>query len=58
MLDKLREWANANNIEITWFLIGVLVVSTLDALARGQYLWAVISVLMIWLNYTFRKSKF
>ena len=58
MFGKLREWANVNNIEITWFLIGVLVVSTLDALARGQYIWAVISVLMIWLNYFFRKSRF
>lgn len=58
MFSKLREWANANNTEVTWFLIGVLVVSTLDALARGEYLWVVFNILMIWMNYAFRNTEF
>ena len=54
-MNKFCEWCLTNSIEITWFLIGLLVSSGIDSLMRGQYFNAVISFGIAFLNYVFNK---
>ena len=56
MIDSLRNWYQRNAFEITWFLIGWLTLSSLDNLARGRYVWAVIDGSLAYLNFYFRKA--
>jgi hypothetical protein len=39
-MEKFANWMREYNAEITWFIIGVLVQSGLEKLARGQWEWA------------------
>ena len=58
IMGKLTQWYEENNVEITWFLIGMLSVGTLDQLAKGQYALAAINFLLIVANYLLRKEGF
>lgn len=55
MLQNFRRWFIENNLEITWFLIGLLVSSGIDQLARGHYGSAAFSFGIAYLNFVFRK---
>jgi hypothetical protein len=54
-MSKFRQWYLTNSTEITWFLIGLLVSSGIDSLARGHYVNAVISFAIAYLNYILNK---
>lgn len=54
-MDKFRQWYMTNSNEITWFLIGLLVSSGIDSLARGQYGNAALSFGIAFVNYIFNK---
>ena len=58
IIGKLVQWYEENNVEITWFLIGILSVGTLDQLAKGQYWSAAINFFLIVVNYLLRKEGF
>lgn len=47
----MRNWYIRNQDAISWFLIGWLSMGLLDNLIRGQYIWAAISAVIIWINY-------
>jgi hypothetical protein len=55
MLDNFRNWYIRNYTEITWFLIGFLVMAGLTDLATGDYLGAVLSFGIAYVNYLFNK---
>ena len=55
MLDNFRRWYLLNYTEITWFLIGFLVMSGLTDLGTGNYTGAVISFAIAYINYIFSK---
>ena len=43
MLERFRNWYLANAVEITWFIIGAMIMSGLIYLGQGQYINAGIS---------------
>jgi hypothetical protein len=53
MLDNFRRWYLLNHTEITWFLIGFLVMAGLIDLGEGNYTGAVISFGIAYINYIF-----
>lgn len=56
-MTKFREWYVRNQDAITWFIIGLLTLATLDYLVQQDWLWASISALLIVANYKFRKFR-
>lgn len=55
-MDKIRQWYLRNYTEITWFLIGFLTFAGLQDLANGNYVQAVISFVLVALNYSLAKK--
>ena len=51
MIEKFRNWYIRNYLEITWFLIGMLVTGSIDSLARSNYVGAAIGFGIAYLNY-------
>jgi hypothetical protein len=56
-MNKFREWYVTNQDAITWFLIGVLTVTGLHELAKGDYVWAGISFVVAYANYAIRRFR-
>lgn len=54
-MNKFRDWYLRNYNEITWFLIGFLVMAGLTDLGDGNYTGAVISFGIAYINYIFSK---
>lgn len=54
-MTKFRNWYMTYWVEITWFLIGWLAMSMVDALSRGQWTSALIDGLLIYVNYAMSK---
>jgi hypothetical protein len=50
-MNKFRQWYLNNQQEITWFLIGFLVMAGLQDLRVGDYVGAVISFGLAYINY-------
>ena len=57
MMTKFREWYVRNQDAITWFVIGLLTLSTIDYAIKGDWLWATISAVLIAINYKFRNVR-
>lgn len=55
---SLWQWYGENNVEITWFVIGILLMATLDSLAKGQYWEAGVNFIILIINYLVRSSGF
>ena len=56
MLDNFRMWYLRNYTEITWFVIGFLVMAGLTDASRGDWTGAVISFGIAYINYIFSKK--
>lgn len=56
MLENFRHWYLRNYTEISWFLIGFLVMGGLVDLGDGNYTGAIISFGVALLNYMFVKN--
>jgi hypothetical protein len=54
-MNSIRQWYLSNQKEITWFLIGVLVLAGLQDLGVGNYIGAVLSFGLAWINYALNK---
>jgi len=54
-MNKIRDWYLRNYIEITWFLIGFLVMGGIVDLTEGDYTGSIISFGVAYLNYLFVK---
>lgn len=55
-MNSIRSWYLRNYTEITWFLIGFLVMSGLSDLGQGDYTGAVISFGVAYINYVFSRK--
>ncbi len=55
MLERFRLWYLRNYTEITWFLIGFLVMSGFSSIGHGDYVGALISWGIALINYWFVK---
>jgi hypothetical protein len=53
MLERFRSWYLANATQITWFIIGAMIMSGLIYLVSGMYLNALISFAIAWVNWYF-----
>jgi hypothetical protein len=51
MLNNFRQWYLTNQTEITWFLIGVLVLAGLQDFGVGNYVGAFVSFALAYINY-------
>ena len=54
-LNKFRNWYLTYYTEITWFLIGWLIMAAMDALSKGQYVTALVDIILAGANYAFSK---
>ena len=50
-MNKIKQFFYRNKTEITWFLIGFLTLDGLQALGRGDYVGALISFALVYINY-------
>ena len=50
-MKKFRAWYLRNQVEITWFLIGFLTMGGLHSLGKGDYVDALISFGIAYINY-------
>jgi hypothetical protein len=57
MLENFRQWYLRNYKEITWFLIGFLIMAACVNVGQGDYVGAVMFVIIAWINYFFVKNK-
>jgi hypothetical protein len=53
MLESFRTWYLTNATEITWFIIGAMIMSGLIYLGQQMYLNAAISFAIAWANWYF-----
>jgi len=56
-MNSFKKWHSYNQDAISWFIIGWMSLATLDALAEGRYIWALINAGIVWLNYSLRKVR-
>lgn len=56
-MNKFKQWYVANQDAITWFIIGVMFVNCIDALASRSYMWAAFDAAMIYGNYKLRNVR-
>jgi hypothetical protein len=56
MFENVRQWYLRNYTEITWFLIGFLVMAGLSDLSQGDYTGAVLSFGIAFVNYLFARK--
>ena len=54
-MNSFRQWYLNNQKEITWFLIGFLTLSGLQDLGSGDYVGALVSFGLAWINYALNK---
>jgi hypothetical protein len=54
-MNKFRAWYLRNYTEITWFLIGFLTFAGLQDLSQGDYVQAVISFILVAVNWSFAR---
>jgi hypothetical protein len=56
MLERFRQWYLSNTVQITWFIIGAMIMSGLIYFASGQYVNALISFAIAWVNWYFGRK--
>ena len=57
MMERFGDWYSRNQDAISWFLIGVLFTSGIDALIRGNYFWATWNLAFAFINYKFIPTR-
>jgi len=55
---SFMQWYEENNVEITWCVIGILIMGTLDSLTKGHYWFAAWTFFLLIGNYLLRKHGF
>ena len=55
-MNKFRQWYLSNATEITWFIIGAMIMSGLIYLGQGLYVNALISFAIAGANWYFNKK--
>ena len=57
MMEHFKNWYVRNQDAITWFLIGLLTSGMLDQLVKRDYWMALLSAVLIWVNYKMSKVR-
>ncbi len=57
MLDNFRQWYLRNYTEITWFLIGFLIMAGLVDFGQGDYVGALLCLGIAFVNYLFVRNR-
>jgi hypothetical protein len=57
MLQQFRAWYLRNQTEITWFLIGWLVLAGVYDFGRGEYINAALLWIIAAINYAFLRKN-
>ena len=55
---SISQWYIENNVEITWYLLGMLTINVIDSLAKRHYWSAGISFFIMVANYLLRSHGF
>lgn len=56
MLERFRNWYLDNAVEITWFIIGAMIMSGMIYFGQGMYVNALISFAIAWANWYFNRK--
>lgn len=56
-MNKFRQWYLDNATEITWFLIGWLVLAGFEAIGRENYVAAAVDFGLAYVNYYMNKRQ-
>ena len=56
-MNAFRDWYIRNQDAITWFVIGLLTSAFVEHLVKGQYIWALVDAVLIYINYRFSKIR-
>jgi len=55
-MNKFRQWYLDNAVQITWFIIGAMIMSGLIYLASGMFINAFVSFAIAWANWYFGRK--
>jgi hypothetical protein len=55
---SISQWYIENNVEITWYVLGILTMSVMDSLIKRQYSAAGFIFVLMVANYLLRKHGF
>jgi len=55
---SISQWYIENNVEITWYVLGILTMSVMDSLIKRQYAAAGFIFVLMVANYLLRKHGF
>lgn len=56
-LDKFKAIIQYGNTKVAWFIIGAMTMVLLDDLTRGEWVGALISVVVIAVNYVLDRNQ-
>ena len=56
-MNTFRRWYICNQDAITWFIIGILSMSCLSSLSKGNYVWAAVDAAIIYVNFKLRNVR-
>ena len=56
MLERFRMWYLDNAVQITWFIIGAMIMSGVIYFGQGMYVNALISFAIAWVNWYFNRK--
>ena len=56
MLNSFRQWYLANSTEITWFIIGAMIMSGMIYFGQGMYVNALISFAIAAANWYYNRK--
>jgi hypothetical protein len=56
-MNSIKQWYVRNQDAITWFIIGILSLSCLSNLYKGDYSWAAMDVVIIYVNFRLRNVR-
>lgn len=51
MMNYFRNWYVRNQDAISWFIIGWMTLSAIRALSVGNYFWAAIDTILVYITY-------
>lgn len=57
-MSYIKNWYVRNQDALTWFVIGFIIMPTIESLVQGNYVSAAIGAFLIWINYKLRKVRF
>lgn len=57
MWNNIRAWFRDNDLQLTWFFIGLFTAQFFQDVGRGEWTYAILDLLLIVLNYVLRPRR-